>query len=78
MRLRRVATCALGTALAIATPENSARALQSGRSAEPTEHRIPLGNTSLYARVIGEGHPAIVLHGGPDFDSATCSRTSID
>ena len=36
----------------------------------PREHRIPAGAGSLYARDIGQGEPAIVLHGGPDFDSA--------
>ena len=34
------------------------------------EGRVPAGNASLYARDIGKGPPAIVLHGGPDFDSA--------
>jgi len=32
------------------------------------ESRIPVGNASLYTRVIGRGTPAIVLHGGPDFE----------
>jgi proline iminopeptidase len=35
-----------------------------------TESRIPIGKTSLYCREIGRGQPIIVLHGGPDFDSA--------
>jgi proline iminopeptidase len=34
------------------------------------EGRVPAGNASLYARDIGQGPPAIVLHGGPDFDTA--------
>ena len=34
------------------------------------EGRVPAGNASLYARTIGKGPPAIVLHGGPDFDTA--------
>lgn len=34
------------------------------------ETRVPVGDVSLYARTIGEGRPAIVLHGGPDFDHA--------
>ena len=34
------------------------------------EDRLPAGNASLYARDVGEGSPAIVLHGGPDFDTA--------
>ena len=39
-----------------------------GQSAR--ESRVPAGNTSLYAREVGQGPPAIVLHGGPDFDTA--------
>ena len=34
------------------------------------EERIPAGSGSLYARDIGQGEPTIVLHGGPDFDTA--------
>ena len=34
------------------------------------EGRVPAGRASLYARDIGQGPPAIVLHGGPDFDTA--------
>jgi proline iminopeptidase len=34
------------------------------------EGRVSAGNASLYARDIGQGPPAIVLHGGPDFDTA--------
>ena len=37
-------------------------------AAAPREARIPVGNTSLYAREIGSGRTLIVLHGGPDFD----------
>jgi proline iminopeptidase len=36
----------------------------------PSEHRIPVGDASLYARTIGQGPPIVVLHGGPDFDHA--------
>lgn len=32
------------------------------------EARVPVDDTSLYVRAIGEGPPVIVLHGGPDFD----------
>src|SRR5215469_4019807 len=35
-----------------------------------TESRLAIGNASLYCREIGQGQPVIVLHGGPDFDSA--------
>jgi proline iminopeptidase len=38
------------------------------RSAAPHEGRVPVGGAELYTREIGQGPPAIVLHGGPDFD----------
>lgn len=45
-----------------------------GQATGPTEHaqetRVPLADGSLYARTFGHGRPTIVLHGGPDFDSA--------
>jgi len=47
---------------------HAARALQADRSLKPSEIRIPVGGTSLYVRAIGQGRPAIILHGGPDFD----------
>jgi proline iminopeptidase len=47
---------------------DSARALQTKRTAAPRESRIPVGKASLYSREIGQGQPIIVLHGGPDFD----------
>jgi proline iminopeptidase len=47
------------------------REAQEGRSdAGATEIRIPVGQASLYSRVIGRGRPVIVLHGGSDFDHA--------
>jgi proline iminopeptidase len=55
-------------ALVMALPSDSARAVQTGRSAAPREGRIPVGKASLYFREIGRGQPVIVLHGGPDFD----------
>jgi proline iminopeptidase len=54
--------------LTAAWPLHSASAFQAHGPATPVESRIPVGNTSLYARTIGEGQPIIVLHGGPDFD----------
>jgi proline iminopeptidase len=45
-----------------------AAALPDEHGLNPSESRIPVGNTSLYARAIGQGPPVIVLHGGPDFD----------
>lgn len=55
-------------ALVMVLPSDSARAVQTGRSAAPREGRIPVGKASLYFREIGRGQPVIVLHGGPDFD----------
>jgi proline iminopeptidase len=46
------------------------KALQADRSLNPSESWISVDSTSLYARVIGQGPPVIVLHGGPDFDHA--------
>ncbi|MEO8287278.1 MAG: alpha/beta fold hydrolase [Chloroflexota bacterium] len=34
----------------------------------PREGYIPVDNAGLYYRVVGQGQPVIVLHGGPDFD----------
>ncbi|HZM85085.1 MAG TPA: alpha/beta fold hydrolase [Blastocatellia bacterium] len=61
-----VANLAVGLLTTLAT--QSASVLQGGGSSNPSESRIPVGNTSLYARAIGQGPPLIVLHGGPDFD----------
>jgi proline iminopeptidase len=58
----------LAAALVTALPSHSLRALEAEPSTDPSERRIPVGSTSLYARAIGRGQPAIVLHGGPDFD----------
>ena len=43
---------------------------QEPRRLNAREGRVPAGSVSLYARDIGQGPPAIVLHGGPDFDTA--------
>ena len=68
MSLQLIATY-LSVALATAVLPLSDRALPADdRSLNPTESRIPVGNSSLYVRVIGTGRPVIVLHGGPDFD----------
>jgi proline iminopeptidase len=40
----------------------------TGQNAVPREARVPVGNSSLYVREIGQGQPVIILHGGPDFD----------
>jgi proline iminopeptidase len=39
-------------------------------TAPATESRVAVDNTSLYVRVAGRAQPIIVLHGGPDFDTA--------
>jgi proline iminopeptidase len=44
--------------------------LSAGATQSAREGRIATGNASLYIREIGTGSPFIVLHGGPDFDSA--------
>lgn len=64
---RLIAAIVVAT-LVSSLPANSARPLQTDRSAAPIESRIPVGNASLYMREIGRGQPVIVLHGGPDFD----------
>jgi proline iminopeptidase len=41
----------------------------SGMSASPSfEGHVQVGAARLYCRVVGEGLPIVVLHGGPDFD----------
>jgi len=49
---------------------SSALAGQGQSVAPATESRVAVDNASLYARVAGRGQPMIVLHGGPDFDTA--------
>ncbi|GFE79514.1 proline iminopeptidase [Steroidobacter agaridevorans] len=53
--------------LAAVIASQSVRAQPQGQAHET---RVPVGDVSLYARAIGQGRPAIVLHGGPDFDHA--------
>jgi proline iminopeptidase len=60
---------ASAAAVGIATGMGLAQA-QRGPGASPVEARIQVGSASLYSRVIGNGPPLIVLHGGPDFDSS--------
>jgi proline iminopeptidase len=64
MRLRFVvANCVVVLTAALAS--HPARAVPAEN---PTESRIPVAKTTLYARAIGHGRAVIVLHGGPDFD----------
>ena len=34
----------------------------------PREGYVPAGTARLFSRDIGQGHPIVVLHGGPEFD----------
>jgi proline iminopeptidase len=36
--------------------------------AEPGEGHLPVEGSRLFYRVLGDGKPIVVLHGGPDFD----------
>ena len=67
MRLR-VIVLTVAAALVVPWHATSARAVQPTRSADLLELRIPAGTAALYSRVVGQGRPVIVLHGGPDFD----------
>ena len=58
----------LAAALVATLHSDSAKALQTKRTAAARESRIPVAKASLYSREIGQGQPIIVLHGGPDFD----------
>jgi proline iminopeptidase len=60
----RVSVAALAVFLSAALAE------QRQLTAPATESRVAVDNTSLYVRVAGRGQPMIVLHGGPDFDTA--------
>src|SRR5678815_6186697 len=51
-------------------PSQNLRAQATHPTAIAQETRVPVADTSLYARTIGQGRPTIVLHGGPDFDHA--------
>ncbi len=48
----------------------SAPVIFGRESSAAREQRVPAGSGSLSARDIGQGEPAIVLHGGPSFDTA--------
>lgn len=61
----RVSVAALSAALL-----SSSLAQQQSLTTPATESRVAVDTTSLYVRVAGRGQPMIVLHGGPDFDTA--------
>lgn len=67
MRNFLVAGSVAAAVLFCGTPDPAA-AVQAEESVDPLESRIPVDGASLYTRVVGEGRPVIVLHGGPDFD----------
>lgn len=60
----------LALALPIGFPAESATALQIEHDPDVLETRVPVSGAKLYARVVGQGPPILVLHGGPDFDHA--------
>jgi proline iminopeptidase len=66
----RVALAVLAAVRITMLPSASAGALQAGRSSAPVESRVTVTGASLYAREVGQGQSIVVLHGGPDFDSA--------
>ncbi len=45
-------------------------AAAQSKHAGARESRIPVQGAELYCREVGRGTPMVVLHGGPDFDSA--------
>jgi proline iminopeptidase len=67
MAVRRV-VASLAAVMAAALPPHSACAAQAPPGADSSVIDLPVGNGALHVRVIGRGQPAIVLHGGPDFD----------
>lgn len=67
MRIFLVAGSIAAGVLLFGTPDRAA-AVQAEERVDPLENRIPVDGASLYTRVVGEGRPVIVLHGGPDFD----------
>ena len=67
MRTRCIAT---GLLAAFATAARPSTLIAQEVTSAPVETRVPVAGASLYARVVGRGHPVIVLHGGPDFDQS--------
>jgi proline iminopeptidase len=60
----------LGVIPAILAASFATPMLDQATARTARQSRVPAGSISLYTRDIGEGPPAIVLHGGPDFDTA--------
>jgi proline iminopeptidase len=65
---RRYILATIAVVIMVAFAPRSSSTSQTKTKMNPSESRIKVDNTSLYARVIGKGRPVIVLHGGPDFD----------
>jgi len=65
---QRWISISLAAAFASTLPSGSTMAQQGRGVVRATDARITVGGPPLYARVIGDGQPMIVLHGGPDFD----------
>jgi proline iminopeptidase len=60
----------LAATLLATFPSHNPKAQAVSTTGDASETRVPVGDTSLFARTIGQGRPTIVLHGGPDFDHA--------
>jgi proline iminopeptidase len=60
----------LAVVLVVLLPSVSTNAQRAEKSSAPIETRVPVPGASLYAREVGRGPSIVVLHGGPDFDSA--------
>jgi proline iminopeptidase len=66
----RIILAGLAATLVVTLPSRALTALQAEKPTSAVEGRVPVTGASLYARTIGSGQPIVVLHGGPDFDSA--------
>jgi proline iminopeptidase len=67
--LRTTLALSIVAAAIVALPSvGPTRALGAQGSAAVREAGIRVGSANLFTREIGRGQPAIVLHGGPDFD----------
>lgn len=64
----RPVVASLAAVVAVTLPPHTARAAQAPPGADSSVLDLPVENGALHVRTIGRGRPAIVLHGGPDFD----------
>ena len=65
-----LAVIGLAAMLLASFSSQSPRAQATSTTREVHETRVPVGDTSLYVRTVGQGRTTIILHGGPDFDHA--------